>query len=172
MFYDHRVGEYVINEPDDIYSNLYESYNMMDEFIPFPGFTPTGRTNSFQFGKGPKERVKTTAQTNMSKIDYYELCGLRFERWYKCDIKYGHLKHKQYDYKKKSKDGMTGNNYPCFREWYEAGYTCNDDLFDFMMELHYAKTLKGFDPDNTNVELQWSAKKWDTPDENSRTYTY
>merc|ERR1711976_446626 len=141
---------------------------MLDEFIPFPGFTPTGRTNSFQYGKGPKERTKTSAQTNMARIDYYELCALRFDRWYRCDLMYSDLKHTQFDYK----DKKPGNKYPCYREWYEAGYTCNDDLFDFMMELHYAKMLKVQNPYNTNAELQQHATRWDAPDINRKTYTY
>jgi len=144
----------------------------MDEFIHFPGFTPTGRTNSFRYSKGPKDRVKTSAQTQMSHIDYYELCALRFEKWYKCDLKYGELKHHQFDYTEKTKDGLKANAYPCFREWYEAGYTCNDDLFDFMMELHYAKMNKRFDPADSHHELMHSPKKWDNPDENKKTYTY
>jgi hypothetical protein len=139
-----------------------------DDFIPFPGFTPTGRTNSFQVSKGPKDRVKTTAQTNMTRIDYYELCALRFDRWYRCDLVHGDLKHNQFDFK----DKKPGNKYPCFREWYEAGYTCNDDLFDFMMELAYAKSSINFDPQDTGVELGFPAKRYDNPDQNRKTYTY
>jgi len=85
FFFDSRINDYVITEPDDIYQNTFESFNHNDEYIPFPGFTATGRTSSFQVGKGPKDKVKVTAQTNMAKIDYYELCALRFEKWYMCD---------------------------------------------------------------------------------------
>jgi hypothetical protein len=42
-------------------------------------------------------------------------------------------RHK-FDYKVKD-----FKNYPCFREFYEANYACSDDLFEFMMELSYAK---------------------------------
>ena len=42
-------------------------------------------------------------------------------------------KHK-YDYKEKDH-----KQYPCFKEFYEAQYACSDDIFEFMMELSYAK---------------------------------
>ena len=110
----------------------------------------------------------------MAKVDYYELCALRFEKWYMCDLTYNDLQHKQFSYNNKHKNGneKLGNQYPCYKEWYEAGYTCNDDLFDFMMELHYAKILKGQNPYNTAAEFNYSAKRWDAPDMNRKTYTY
>lgn len=63
-------------------------------------------------------------------------------------------------------------HYPCFRQFYEAAYTCNDDLFDFMLELHYARTVDEFDPSETNHELMFGAKRYDNPDPNRKTYTY
>ena len=57
-------------------------------------------------------------------------------------------RHK-YDYKEND-----FKNYPCFREFYEAQYSCSDDLFEFMMELSYAKQAAGtFQEDYANWEL-------------------
>ena len=34
-------------------------------------------------------------------------------------------------------------SYPCYREFYEAQFSCSDDLFEFMMELSFQKRQSG-----------------------------
>jgi len=53
--------------------------------------------------------------------DYFMLCGLRFERWFRCDLVYHDLRHTKFDHVKNQKNYKT---YPCYREYYEAQYAC------------------------------------------------
>lgn len=40
-------------EPEDMYTVVFEGW-ALDDLITFPGFTPTGRTNSYQIGLSPR----------------------------------------------------------------------------------------------------------------------
>jgi hypothetical protein len=64
--------------------------------------------------------------------------------------------------------------YPCFREFHEASYACADDLFDFMLELHYIRQVNQFDFRRvSNVEIKRIPTIYDSSQQNDRrTYTY
>lgn len=61
---------------------VYEPWALEDSIYPFNGMTPTGRTQSFQVGLGPKQKVWTPFATYQSQQDYFTLCALRFEKWF------------------------------------------------------------------------------------------
>ena len=44
MFFDPRTSEYVISEPEDLYTLLHEGFAVDDYFTSYYGMTPTGRT--------------------------------------------------------------------------------------------------------------------------------
>ncbi len=46
------------------------------------------------------------------------------------------LRDKKFDYVKDQKNYKA---YPCYRQFYEATYACDDTMFDFLLELAYAK---------------------------------
>ena len=56
--------------------------------MEFDGMTKTGATNSFQVGLGPKQQVEQTFNSFYSMPDYYIMCAMRFEKWFKCDSVY------------------------------------------------------------------------------------
>eukprot|EP01017_Pseudomicrothorax_dubius_P031369 TRINITY_DN3999_c0_g1_i4.p1 TRINITY_DN3999_c0_g1~~TRINITY_DN3999_c0_g1_i4.p1 ORF type:complete len:251 (-),score=72.47 TRINITY_DN3999_c0_g1_i4:112-864(-) len=162
FYFDKGSKKYVVFEPEEIYSIIFEPW-AFEEFVPFTGFTPTGRTNSFQIGLGPKQRLgSVSAQTNFIRQDYYDLCALRFEKWWKCDSVYNDLREKKYDYRE---DQENFQSYPCYREFYETTYACMDDMFDFLMELQHAKQADDFFlEDRSNHELTLFPTKYDRPD--------
>eukprot|EP01015_Nassula_variabilis_P022769 TRINITY_DN420_c0_g1_i2.p2 TRINITY_DN420_c0_g1~~TRINITY_DN420_c0_g1_i2.p2 ORF type:complete len:158 (+),score=26.54 TRINITY_DN420_c0_g1_i2:75-548(+) len=148
----------------DSYQSLYEAQTY-EEFTEFAGFTPTGRTTSFQHGLGPKQRIRTSAQTNVVKQDYFDLCCLRFDRYLKCDQVFYDQRGK-FDY---VSDVKTYKNYPCYREFYEAQYACADDTFDYLMELVYLKRANDtFSDDHANWEISTIPSTYDTPDKTAR----
>mmetsp|Transcript_23032 Transcript_23032/g.19995 ORF Transcript_23032/g.19995 Transcript_23032/m.19995 type:complete len:183 (+) Transcript_23032:174-722(+) len=157
-------------ETDDVYTILFESGLQDNDWIKWDGYTPTGRTNCFQVGPGPKQRVVTTIQSGAVMQDYYNLCALRFERWHRCDLAY-YDKRDQYDW---SKDQKNYKHYPCFRHFYEAQYACTDDMFDFLQELAFVKRAnQTFEEDWSNREIQAFPTIYDTPNKAGRkTYTY
>lgn len=65
-------------------------------------------------------------------------------------------------------------HYPCFREYYEANYSCADDIFDYLMQLAYAKRASDFfEGDVSNNEILSFPTQFDTPKAAERiTYTY
>lgn len=160
FYFDKVAKKYVVVEPDDIYTLLLEPW-ALEDINPFPGFTPTGRTNSFQPGLGPKQRVVVPAQTNFIHADFYDLCAMRFEKWWRCDMVYYDQRDTKYDYRV---DQENYKAYPCFREFYEANYACQDDLFDFLMELHYAKQANDWFPEDAhNYEMMLFPTTYDAP---------
>lgn len=97
---------------------------------------------------------------------------MRFEKWHKCDAQAGYNRDR-FD-RTKEKLGDPSNVYPCFREYYEASYACSDDLFDFLLELHYIRKANHFDFSKiSNLEMRRIPTVYDSPLENDRrTYTY
>ena len=97
---------------------------------------------------------------------------MRFEKWNRCDLKFGDMKLPYLQ--KKRPRANDPDEYPCFNEFYEAQYACSDDLFDFLMELHYAKKVNDFQPEDIwNIEMKRIPTYFDTPDHgDERTYTY
>jgi len=56
--------------------------------MEWDGYSRTGATTSFQTGLGPKQRVESTFNSFYSMPDYYIMCAMRFEKWWKCDMVY------------------------------------------------------------------------------------
>ena len=141
-----------------------------DDVMEWRGFTPTGRTSSFQNGMGPKQRIEGTINTNYTMVDYKYICGIRFERWLRCDMIY-------YDQREKyDRNPIAANykTYPCFREYHEASYACQDDYMRRGLELAYIRRAKDWHHgDYSNIKLKMEPTIWDTPKQPERvTYTY
>jgi hypothetical protein len=166
----HRNYEFI--EPEDMYTIVLEPWLFEDEDVEdWKGFSPTGRTTSFQIGLGPKQRVASTFNSFYSMPDYYMLCAMRFERWWRCDQVYYDDRAVKYDHAPligKSK------KYPCYREYYEAIYACADDIFKYLIELAYNKRANNFfEADYSNKEILSFPTVYDTPKAPERiTYTY
>jgi hypothetical protein len=169
FWFDIPLQRYTFIEPEEAYTLIFEG-SSLEDFQTYPGSTPTGRTNCYQHGNPPKQRVAVSSQTNAVFLDYYNLCALRFEKWWGCDMVYHDIRHK-YDY---NLDQTKWKSYPCFRYFYEAQYACTDDYFDFLMELAYAKTASDkFMADHSNAEIAAFPTVFDTPKKIDRkTYTY
>jgi len=164
FYFDKTLKKYQFWEPEDIYTIMFEGW-ALEDIYGYDGYSPTGRTNSFQVGSGPKQRVITSVQTEAIQQDYYTLCALRFERWFRCDLVYYDERDK-YDY---NADPKTYRHYPCYRHFYEAQYACTDDFFDFLMELAYAKQANDtFEEDWSNRELTAVPTVYDTPNKAGR----
>lgn len=160
FFYNKGLRRYQLVEPDDAYNMIWETW-ALEDVVDFPGFTPTGRSNSFQTGLGPKQRARVSAMQTYSQQDYYMLCGLRFEKWFRCDLIYHDKKATKFEYQK---DQTQYKAYPCYREFYEANYACQDDMFDFLMELAYARRANDtWEGDHSNIELQLQPTRYDSP---------
>ena len=97
--------------------------------------------------------------------DTYDLCTLRFSKWFQCDMTYY---NKKIDFYKQKRP------YPCFSQFYEAQYACSDDLFDFLLELAYFRHINHITPEKfNNLELFTKTTVYDTPDATRRIkYTY
>lgn len=100
---------------------LYEPWGLeKDEIFDWEGFTYTGATNSFQIGIGPKQKVEDTFNSFYGMTDYYMICPMRFNKWFRCDMTYGNDREKYFD--RNPKKGRTNmklaDHYPCFREFY------------------------------------------------------
>lgn len=97
--------------------------------------------------------------------DYYDLCSFRFEKWFQCDMVY---------YDKKIDFAKAKKPYPCFEKFYEAQYSCSDDMFDFLLELSYVRRINDINYDKfLNFELFRTPTIYDHPDETERIkYTY
>ena len=133
-------------------------------------------STSFQVGLSAKERVENTFNSFYSMPDYYIMCAMRFEKWFKCDQVYYQDRTSEYDYNPdrglKSQDRQ--HEYPCFREWYEASYSCADNILKYLIELAYAKRANHFWQEHTSsVEIRSFPTVFDSPNEPERTtYTY
>lgn len=69
-----------------------------------------------------------------AKEDFFELCGYRFSKWYKCDIFYSD---------QKEEFAKNNQEYPCFGLFYDSQYACSDQMFDYLLELSYARRKQG-----------------------------
>ena len=96
---------------------------------------------------------------------------MRFDKWYRCDIVHWDERHTKYDAVRDQKNYKT---YPCYREYWEANYACQDDLFDFLMELAFAKRANDyFEGDYASHEIQIFPTAYDNPKQAERkTLTY
>ena len=54
--------KYVIIEPEDVYTIVFEGW-ALDDMAEYRGSTPTGRTNCFQAGIPPHEKVNVPFAT-------------------------------------------------------------------------------------------------------------
>lgn len=134
--------------------------------MDWEGFSPTGCTNSFQAGLGPKQKVENTFNSFYSMPDYYIMCAMRFEKWFKCDMVYGGERTRQFD--RNPKTGLTNmkdeDHYPCFREYYETRYACADNILAFLVELSYHKKARDFfQEDVSNIEINSFPTIYDAP---------
>ena len=97
-------------------------------------------STAFQVGLSAKERVENTFNSFYSMPDYYIMCAMRFEKWFKCDSVY--YDDRTTDYDRNPDRGFRNLKshefYPCFREWYEATYSCADNILKYLIELAYA----------------------------------
>lgn len=154
-------------EPEDIYMLTYEPWGFEDdEIMDWEGFSVTGATTSFQAGLGPKQKVENTFNSFYSMPDYYIMCAMRFEKWYKCDQVYG--QNRSIDFDRNPEVGLTNmkdsQHYPCFREYYETRYACADNILNFLVELSYQKKAKNFfHSDVSNIEIQSFPNVFDSP---------
>lgn len=165
------LGRYEFFEPDDIYTMYLEPWQYENDDVEiWNGFTRTGRTSSFQTSLGPKQRVETTVNSNYAMSDYKYLCAARFEKWMRCDLIF-YTERNKYD-----RNPIPANykNYPCFREYHEASYACQDDYMRRGLELAYIRRAKDWNHgDYSNVKLRMEPTVWDTPKLPERTtYTY
>ena len=78
--------------------------------------------------------------------DYYIMCAMRFEKWFRCDTVYGRDRIKFYDRNPDHGlvDMQESDHYPCFREYYETRYACADNILNYLVELSYRKKAQGF----------------------------
>lgn len=88
-------------------------------------------------------------------------------------MKFSGLRSKLFDRNRKNALDPS-KRYPCYLEFYEASYACNDDLFDMLLELNYIRRANDFElKDVNNLELKRRPTIYDNPKENDRrTYTY
>lgn len=84
---------------------------------------------------------------------------------------YNDLRDQKYDY---VMDQKNYKNYPCYREFYEAQFACQDDLFDFLMELSYSRiTNDMFEEDVAQHEVNRFPTVYDSPRrDEKRTMSY
>ena len=89
FFFNKKDKKYYITEPDDSYSNIIEPWAFEDsEVFDYNGYSRTGMSSAFQIGLSAKERVENTFNSFYSMPDYYIMCAMRFEKWFKCDSVY------------------------------------------------------------------------------------
>ena len=144
--------------------------------MDWDGYSPTGCTTSFQAGIGPKQKIQNTFNSFYSMPDYYVMCAMRFDKWFRCDTIYGDERSKHFD--RSPQIGLTNmkqeDHYPCFREFYETRYACADNIMHFLVELAYHKKARGFlREDVSNVEIRSFPTTFDSPnDPETVTYTY
>ena len=65
--------------------------------MDWDGYSPTGATTCFQTGIGPKQKVENTFNSFYSMPDYYIMCAMRFDKWFRCDTIYGDEREKHFD---------------------------------------------------------------------------
>jgi hypothetical protein len=111
------------------------------------------------------EPAKVSAANHYLREDYYDLCCLRFAKWFHCDMTY---------YDSKVEFAKKKQTYPCYQYFYEAQFACSDDLFDFLLELSYFRNINNITEDKVlNNELTTNPNVYDTPDASARIkYTY
>ena len=77
--------------------------------------------------------------------DFFELCVVRFDKWFKCDRTFDGLRQKF---------SQNNERYPCFKHFYEMQYACSDHFLNYLMELHYYRTVNNLDPEKlTNIDI-------------------
>ena len=108
---------------------------------------------------------KVAMANHFMREDYYDLCCLRFSKWFQCDMTYYDSK---IDFAAKKKP------YPCYQYFYEAQFGCSDDMFDFLLELSYFRNINNITEEKVfNHELTTNPNIYDHPDESARIkYTY
>ena len=133
-------------------------------------------TTSWQVGLMPKERVECTFNSFYSMPDYYIMCAMRFEKWYKCDMVYYEERSTDYDLNPDRGFRNLKNHeyYPCYKEYYESLYACADNILKYLVELSYAKRAHDFYQEDTSwVEIRAYPTVFDSPSDPERiTYTY
>lgn len=160
-YYNKSTKKYTLVTPAEYSTHIYHFPAIFNTAVDYMGLTKTGRTNSFNFVKGAHKAEKTTKMGNYSKQDYYELCAYRFDRWDDCDMRFSG--------EDKIQMAERHEEYPCFDMFYEAQHACNDQLFDFMMELSVSRREKGVRIRETfNRELFSKPTIWDAKDDNDR----
>lgn len=177
FFFNKKDKKYYLIEPDDAYSNILEPWGFEDnEVFDYNGYTRTGMSTSFQVGLGPKERVESTFNSFYGMTDYYIMCAMRFEKWFKCDSVYYDDRSTEFD--RNPERGIRNLKlhefYPCYKEWYEATYSCADNILKYLVELAYSKRAHDFfQEDTSSVEIRSFPTVFDSPSAPERvTYTY
>ena len=140
-------------EPEDMYTYILEPWAFdNDECMDYEGYTATGVSPHFQVSLGAKESVQETFNSFYSMPDYYIMCAMRFEKWFKCDSVYN--EDRATDYDRNPDRGLTNLKqhefYPCYKEWHEATYSCNDQILKYLTELAYSKRAHDFWAENTS----------------------
>jgi hypothetical protein len=177
FFFNKKDKKYMITEPEDNYSASFEPWGFEDnEVFDYEGFTRTGMSSAFQVSIGPKERVENTFNSFYSMPDYYIMCAMRFEKWYKCDSVYYEDRNTEFDRNpdKGMKNLKPHDFYPCYKEWYETSYACADNILKYLIELAYSKRAHDFfQEDASSVEIRSYPTIFDSPSNPERiTYTY
>ena len=127
---------------------------------PWTGWTATGATNAFETLGGRKRKQYVSEQVNYMHQDYFELCAVRFDRFSTCDLMFS---DKRIDFAKR------GEEYPCYKYFYEAQFSCSDDMILFLMEAHFYRQMHNLDPKKfLNNELDTPPSVFDSIDVTSR----
>lgn len=153
FFFNKKEKKYLITEPDDSYSCILEPWGFEDaEVFDYIGKSRTGANTSWQVGLAPKERVENTFNSFYSMPDYYLMCAMRFEKWFKCDQVYYEDRTSDYDFNpdKGMRNLKPHEYYPCYKEWYETTYSCADNILKYLLELAYAKRSNDFYQEDTS----------------------
>ena len=111
------------------------------------------------------EDSQVSSQNYFMREDSYDTCCLRFSKWFNCDFTY---------YDEKAKYAERKEKYPCYKQFYEAQYSCSDDLFDYLLELSYFRSINNYSVEEVlRNELMSNPNVYDNPDAAARIkYTY
>lgn len=177
FFFNKKDKKYYFIEPDDAYSTILEPWGFEDsEVFDYDGYTNTGMSSDFQVAIGSRELVENTFNSFYSMPDYYMMCAMRFEKWFKCDNVYYEDRYSEFDRNpdRGLKNLKLHEYYPCYKEWYETSYACADNILKYLIELAYSKRAHDFfQEDTSSVEIRSAATVYDSPSEPERiTYTY
>ena len=97
-----------------------------------------------------------SSQTSYLHQDFWSLCHLRFEHWYRCNYNF---RSSYSDYIKR------GEKYPCSSLWYEMKSACSDDMIEYLLEMGNVRMANNYHPkDYMSNDVKTAPLKWDLPE--------